>query len=248
MKKQLLRSYARLIVRRGANVQPDQRVVITAAVDQHAFVTLVMEECYAAGARSVRVDWSCDAHTLLHYRYRSLEDLSMVTDERKARLQAEVEELPAQIHIVSDDPNGLDGIDREKMMKARQASWGIIKPYRDAMENRYQWVIAAVPSKAWARKVFPSLSPAKAVEALWEAILASCRVTEGGDALAAWAEHDAAFVSRCRWLNEHHFDTVTYQSSNGTDFRAGLISEGQWCGGGEETIGGVYFDPNIPTE
>ena len=39
-----------------------------------------------------------------------------------------------------------------------------------------------------------------------------------------------------------------YLSSNGTDFTVGLIPEALFCGGGEYTIDGAFFNPNIPTE
>ena len=248
MKRSMLKKYANLIAVSGANVQKGQPVIIDASVDQYEFVTLVMEACYRAGASKVRVDWSNQEQTKLAYQYQSLEELSKVPEWQKARLQEAVDELPARIYIVSDDPAGLAGIDREKVMKARQATYPIVKPYRDAIENKYQWTIAAVPSKAWAKKVFPELSAAKAVEKLWENILMTCHVTEDNDPVAAWQEHDRQFIARSRWLNEHHFDAVTYHSANGTDFRAELIPVGQWCGGGETTLGGIFFNPNMPTE
>ncbi|MBP5267373.1 MAG: aminopeptidase, partial [Ruminococcus sp.] len=42
--EKLLRKYAQLIVRMGANVQRGQIVQLTAAVEQHEFAALVMEE------------------------------------------------------------------------------------------------------------------------------------------------------------------------------------------------------------
>ena len=44
------------------------------------------------------------------------------------------------------------------------------------------------------------------------------------------------------------FDYIEYKSSNGTDFRASLIPESHWCGGGETTLSGNFFNPNLPTE
>ena len=58
MKKTVLQNYARLIARKGVNVQKGQDVVIRADLDQPEFVKMVAEECYKAGARLVSVDWS----------------------------------------------------------------------------------------------------------------------------------------------------------------------------------------------
>jgi precorrin-3B C17-methyltransferase len=41
---------------------------------------------------------------------------------------------------------------------------------------------------------------------------------------------------------------MEYTSSNGTNFRAGLIPGVKWLGGGEATLDGHFFNPNLPTE
>ena len=248
MDQDIIRKYAHLVAVTGANVQQGQPVTITASVDQYAFATMVVEECYKAGASYVHLDWSHQDITKLHYQYQTLEQLSTVPAWREAQLQLMVDQLPARIYISSDDPAGLAGIDMMKVQKARQATYPILRKYIDQLENKQQWTIVAVPSPAWAQKVFPEVSAEEAVEKLWAAILTAVRVTEDNDPIEAWNQHNANFIARSKWLNDQHFDTITYRSSNGTDFRAGLIPEGQWCGGGETTIGGVYFNPNMPTE
>ena len=45
MKKTVLREYARLIARVGANVQKGQTVIIHAGLDQPVFVELLVDEC-----------------------------------------------------------------------------------------------------------------------------------------------------------------------------------------------------------
>ena len=248
MKKTLMRKYARLIARVGANIQKGQPVLLTAAVDQSEFVTILVDECYKAGASRVDMEWTCQALTKLDYRHRTLRSLSKVPEWRKAKLQQMVDELPCRIFIASEDPDGMKGINQEKMQKARIATYPIIKPFREAIESKHQWVIAAVPSYAWAKKVFPGETKRAACEKLWQAILTTVHITDDNDPVEAWQKHNDAFRARCKWLNEHHFDAIEYHSSNGTNFRAELIARGQWCGGGEYTKSGVYFDPNMPTE
>lgn len=41
---------------------------------------------------------------------------------------------------------------------------------------------------------------------------------------------------------------MTYHSANGTDFTVWLIPQAKWEGGGETTLAGHYFNPNMPTE
>jgi aminopeptidase len=121
------------------------------------------------------------------------------------------------------------------------------------MDNKYKWCIAAVPGKAWAKKMFPGLRASVAMEKQWEAILYTVRLTKtlGGepvDGLAAWEEHNAQFHKRCDYLNSLGIETLEYHSANGTNLTVGMMENGQFCGGSEKTLGGEEFNPNMPTE
>ena len=247
MEKSKLIKYAQLIVGSGINVQKGQKVVIQCGLDQPEFVAMVVEECYKLGAETVTVKWSYMPIAKLNYNYRTLETLSQVTDIEKAEWQSKVDNLSCLIWLDSDDPDGLSGTDNEKISKANMARYPIIKPYRDALENKYQWCIAAVPGKEWAHKVFPDLPVDEAVEKLWEAILYTSRVTE--NPVAEWDKHNKTLADKCAFLNKYKFDKLEYKSANGTDFTVGLNQKGIFCGGGETTLGkNIYFNPNIPTE
>ncbi len=246
MTKKTLRNYAKLITKVGVNVQKGQEVVINAETDQPEFVAIVAEECYKAGAKRVVVDWSYQPLTKLGVRYRTLKDLSRVEEYQEARLKYRLETLPAMIHLHSADPDGLKGINQEKYSKATQAIRNVTKPYRDQMDNKYQWCIAAVPSVAWAKKVFPNERKSVAVEKLWEAILYSSRCDE--DPIASWDSHNKNLHAKCKYLNDLRIKTLIYKSSNGTDFRVGMIEDAEFLGGAHETVQGVEFNANIPSE
>ena len=246
MKKTVLREYAKLIVRRGVNVQKGQEVLIRAGLDQPEFVAMVVEEAYKAKAKKVTVQWEYQPLDKLHYRYRSLKTLGTVEEWEKARQEHYCEALPCRIYLESDDPDGLKGINMEKVSKARQMQYPILKPYRDRRENKDQWCIAAVPGAAWAKKVFPGMRTSTAMEKLWEAILTTSRVTE--DPVKAWDAHNADLQGRCDYLNSLHIRSLHYTAENGTDLTVGMIPEARWCGGGETSLQGIFFNPNIPTE
>ncbi len=247
MEQARLKKYAELIAKCGLNVQKGQEVNISCGIDQPEFVAYVVEECYKCGASKVRVDWSYMPVTKINYNYRTLESLSEVTEEEIARFKHRVDKLPCRLWLDSDDPDGLDGTDSEKISKANIARFPIIKPYRDAVENKEQWCIAAVPGKEWAKKIYPQLATNDAVEKLWEDILYCSRVD--GDPIAAWKKHNENLAKRCKFLNDYKFDRLEYKSANGTDFTVGLNPVGKFNGGGERTIGQrVYFNPNIPSE
>ena len=246
MKKTVLRKYAELIVRCGANVQKGQEVMVFAGLDQPEFVQMVVEEAYKAKAKKVTVEWRYQPLSKVHVRYQSLKTLGTVEEWEKARMEHNCEVMPARIMLASDDPDGLKGMNIAKMSKARQMSYPIIRPYSDKMDGNHQWTIAAVPGAAWAKKMFPGVRASVAVEKLWQAILSAARVDD--DPIAAWEAHNKNLESRCDYLNSLQIRQIRMYADNGTDITIGMISEGIFCGGGETTRQGVFFNPNIPTE
>ncbi len=246
MKKSVLREYARLIVRCGVNVQKGQEVMIYADLDQPEFVKLVVEEAYRAKASKVIVEWSYGPLAKLHARYQSVKTMGTVPQWQIARQQHFCDVLPARIHLVSDDPDGLKGINMAKMAKARQMSYPILRPFLDDRDGKQQWCIAAVPGEAWAKKVFPGMRASQAVEKLWEAIIYTSRVNE--DPVKAWEAHNGDLRKRCEYLNGLGIRSLHYTADNGTDLNVGMIPEAVFCGGAEVSRQGITFNPNIPTE
>ena len=248
MKKTVLKGYARLIARTGAAVQKGQPVIIVAGLEQPEFIELLAAECYRAGASEVEVDWRHQPLTRLAVRYKSAKKLGEVKawEEEKQRWQTEA--LPARIVVLSEDPDGLAGIDQAKYAAGMQARYQKLRPYIDARENREQWCIAAVPGEKWAKKVFPELPKGRAVERLWEAILSCSRALEG-DPLENWRLHDLDIKARAEALNAMGLTALEYKDPNGTDLRVGLIPEALFLGGAERCpVNGVEYNPNIPSE
>ena len=247
MNKTRLRKYANLIARCGVNVQKGQEVYITAELDQPEFVAMVVDECYKAGASKVSVDWSYQPLTKLNVRHCSKKVLGGMDKWQLEKWEHQAEVLPCKIYLMSEDPDGLKGVNQKKYAGAMASRSKLIKPIRNRMENKYQWCIAAVPGKGWAKKVFPGERSSVAMEKLWEAILSTSRVNE--DPIDAWNKHNADLAARCDYLNSLGIKELKYKASNGTDFRVGLLPNAIFMAGGEETLGrGVYYNPNIPTE
>ena len=248
MKKTILRKYAKLAVRTGVNLKKGQGCAIYAQVEQHEFAELVAEEAYRAGAKWVQVFWQDQAVRKLDLRHQTVTQLSRVEEWEKVQQQMFVDQLPARIHISSEDPDGLKGVSVPKMQKAQAARSTVLRPYRKAIDNKHQWTIIAVPSKKWAKKVFPGERASAAVEKLWQAILNAVRVTEDNDPEAAWAQHNATLQEKSQKLNDLQLDYLHYQAPNGTDFKCWLIPGAKWGGGGASILDGTFHNPNMPTE
>ena len=248
MKKSVLKQYARLIARTGANVQKGQSVLIVAGLDQPEFIELLAAECYRAGASEVEVEWRHQPLTRLAVRYKSAKKLGEVKawEEEKQKWQAE--NLPARIVVLSEDPDGLTGINQAKYAKGMQARYQKLRPYIDGREKREEWCIGAVTGGKWAKKVFAELPKGRAVEKLWEVILSCSRALEG-DPEENWRLHNLELKARADRLNAMGLVSLEYRSANGTDLKVGLIPEALFLGGAERCpVNGVLYDPNIPSE
>ena len=247
MNKTRLKKYAKLIARCGVNIQKGQEVIITAQLDQPEFIKMLVDECYKAGASKVSVEWNYQPLTKSHVKYRSKKVLSTLEKWEIEKWEHQAEVLPCKIYIMSEDPDGLAGIDQRKYSETNAARSRIIKPIRSKMDNKYQWCIAAVAGKEWAKKVFPGERTSVAMEKLWESILSTSRVYD--DPILEWDKHNKNLATKCEILNSLKIKELHYTASNGTDFTVGLIPEGIFMAGGERTLGkGVYFNPNIPSE
>ncbi len=247
MNKTIIKKYARLIAEVGANVQKGQEVIIRSEVENPEFALFLTDECYKLGASKVTIEWRYGPLTKLNYKKRSLKTLSTVEDWEIEKLKQRAKTLPVLILIECDDPDSLKGVNQEKVAKSRMAVMKKTKPISDTMSDKYQWCIAAIPGKKWAKKVFPNDSTSVAVKKLWNAILYTSRVTD--DPVQAWKAHNEDLLNRSNYLNSLNLRYLCYKSSNGTDLKVGLIDRGTFMGGGETTLGtNVYYNPNIPTE
>lgn len=241
-----LKEYASLLALKGINVQKGEEVWINCQLDQVEFVRLVVEELYKGGAKKVRVDFSDDKITKIGYKYAKTSDLCKVPNYTIAEYKYMVKHHPSILHIISDDPDAFSGIKQDKLTKVTFAFRRKVKPYRDEMDGKYKWCIAAVPSKAWAEKVFPDKKGEEAIEALWEAILSTSRVD--GHALDNWDKHNEELMVHRKLLAKLDLQYLEYKSANGTDFKVELMKGVLWGGGVEFTDKGLSYNPNIPSE
>ncbi|MDE6471810.1 MAG: aminopeptidase [Clostridia bacterium] len=246
MKTKVLKEYAKLIAKKGVNIQKGQEVWITASLDQPKFVEMLVKECYALGAKKVVVDWVHDKLTVLDSKYMTQDAMNEMPNWQVEKMKYQVEVLPARIYLDSDDPDGMKNARQDKLANERIAKYAIRKPYIDAMENKYQWCIASVAGRDWAKKVFPNERPAKAVEMLWEAILYTSRAQ--GNAIENWNKHNANLHSKCDYLNSLGLKYLNYTSDNGTNLRVELLENANFLAGSEKSLQGIEFNPNIPSE
>ena len=68
------------------------------------------------------------------------------------------------------------------------------------------------------------------------------------DPIQAWADHNKDLHDRCAYLNSLGIEELHYEASNGTNFTVGMIPQAEFKGGGDTSLQGIFFNPNIPSE
>ncbi|MDO4520665.1 MAG: aminopeptidase [Erysipelotrichaceae bacterium] len=245
----MYRKLAVLAVRRGANVQKGQPLVIRADVRDYPFVEMIAEEAYNAGAAYVDVRWRNQAITRLDYLNQSEETLADIGQWAVDREQEAHDKGACYLSVISDKPGSLKEIPASKIsayQKAFHEKMGPLQAY--TMNNIGQWCVLGTASKEWAKAVFPELSEEEAFEKLEAVLFDVTGVTEDNDPVAYWQAHDAGLISHARKMTEFNFKELHFKNSLGTDLHVGLVEDHIWVGGGCTTPAGVYFDPNLPTE
>lgn len=243
----MLQKYAELAVRTGANIQPGQLLVLNAPVDCAPFARLCVEAAYGAGAGEVELQWSDEQCARLRYENESTDTLAQIPHWQTARKQTQIDRKCAYLYIDADTPSLLAHIPGEKLQAADVARRKAFKPFQYyTMSNLGQWCIVAYPTAPWAEKVFPGA--ANALEKLWDAVLTAVRITADNDPVAQWAHHDKALAENSATLNGYNFRSLHFKNALGTDLTVELVPDHVWAGGGSTTPGGVFFNPNMPTE
>jgi len=244
-----LSEYAKLVVRVGANLQKGQTLVLTCPVECAPFCHLVVREAYEAGARDVLVRWVDDK--LERMRFLNADDavFGVCPAWIKALFEEYTNPQTAKISIYASDPENLKGVAPDRIRRDTVARGAALKKYMDMQINdEFQWCIVSIPAPAWAAKVFPGTPAGEAQQKLWDAIFHAVRISGDGTAVEKWREHLARLRERMALLNEYRFSRLIFRNGLGTDLTVELPEKHIWLGGGGDTVAGIPFVANMPTE
>ncbi|MVN86993.1 aminopeptidase [Deinococcus sp. HMF7620] len=244
----LLARYADLLVHTGVNLQAGGKVRVSAPVEAAPLARLVARAAYRAGAADVRVVYE-DAHLALAlYEDGQDEAVSFVPEWFSREREAMMDDGYASIAIVGEDPGLLAGADPARVGARSKALAQALRPVSEAAASfRINWTVGAVPTPAWAARVFPELSPEEAVARLWTDIFTVTRADQP-DPVAAWAAHTERLARLTDLLNARQYAALHIRSELGTDLTVGLADHHVWQGGAETAQNGVRAVPNLPTD
>ncbi|HWR05946.1 aminopeptidase [Sporomusa sp.] len=248
MNTTILNKYAQLVVKTGVNIQKGQTLVINSPIECAPFARAITEVAYQAGAREVVLNWKDELSSKIRFLQAPEEIFDEFPDWQKEFYLSYVRQGAAFVSIAASDPELLKDVNPDRVVRVQKASNTALKEYRERMmSNKNAWCIVSIPTNSWAKKVFPEVSEAQAVEKLWEAILKAVRV-DTDDPVAAWKEHSKALKKNMKRLNDLKIKVLHYKSSLGTDLQIELPDGHIWLGGPEHTAGGIEFVANMPTE
>ncbi|MCG3402675.1 aminopeptidase [Staphylococcus massiliensis] len=243
-----LQQYAELLVNVGLNVQEGQPVYIRSSVDAIDLTRRIVEEAYKKGASDVAVKYADGKLGRLKFEY---EDVSFFDQEVKDYVVDErmdyAKRGAANLAILTEDPDLLNGIDQDKLAKAQMRG---AQAFKEVMlmtqRNDFPWCVAAYPSIEWAKRVYPEKDDQDAFDTFLADIYEIVRV-DGNDPVENWKKHAENLKARANQLQEKEYDALRYEGP-GTDLTIGLPKGHLWEHATSYLDNGVPFVANIPTE
>jgi aminopeptidase len=243
----MLDRLAEVAVKVGLDLQPGQDLVLQAPVEALPLVRRITAEAYKAGAGLVTPVLTDEAITLSRYRHAHDESFDRDAPWLSEGLARAVDEGAASLMIYAEDPSLLAGEDPDQVGRAEQAHSVAWRPFLDRITGfNTNWTVISYPTIGWARRLWPEMPDAEAVERLASAIFAASRL-DTGDPIAAWQARSAELRARSEWLNAQGFEALHF-SGPGTDLRVGLAEGHRWLAAAGRAKNGVRCLPNIPTE
>ncbi len=241
--------YAKLLIKAGIGVQPEQSLVINCSAQNYEFARMLVSEAYRAGAREVFMRWGDQVIGRERYLHAADEVFDSFRPWQADMLNTLAREGAAFLSVIGGDPDGMRGVDHSRIMREERVSGPALAEFRQAqMSDKVQWCVAALPHPAWARKMYPDVPEEEAYKRLTEAIFSAMRITEDNDPVEAWRLHGEALNERKRKLTELNFKSLHYVNSLGTDLTVELPEGHYWEGGSTVMPGGITFNANMPTE
>ena len=242
-----LNQFAEISVRVGLNLQPGQRLFLSAPLEAAKLAHKITAVAYQAGCRYVDLSWRDEQTNLIRHQYAPRDSFTEYPIYRAEGVIRHAQEGGAYLSILGENPDLLKEQDPDLIATAEKTHLTHMKPVYDLLDrNGFNWTLISYPTPAWAGKVFPGATPEASAEHLWAAIFQVCRIMEA-DPVAAWQVHISDLERRSAYLTEKQYHALHFLAP-GTDLKVGLADRHLWMGGSETSQSGIRYTPNMPTE
>lgn len=241
----LTRKLADVTVDVGANVQPDQTVVVTAEPGHLPLAREIARAAYERGARFVDLQIFDPLFKRARLEHAKPDTLDYLPPWLGSSMLAQGDTGAAAVRIVGPtEPAALDGIDPALIGRD---GLPMIPERRVVINDRsINWTVVGYPNAAWAAVVHPELAPDAALAKLVQQFAHAARLDEP-DPAAAWRERMAELAAVGQRLTERRFDAIRLRGP-GTDLTVGLLPSSRWLSTAMCTRDGVDHLANLPSE
>ena len=244
--KELQEKYASVILKTCLKVKKNQPLFISANSERLDFVRIVADKALELGVKDIYFDItdSILKHSIL--KELSLKELKKHQYFNKQNWNEYAKKGAAFVMLASETPGLMKDIDQKKLSDITMYAYDTRKTFDDLRdESKVAWCIAAVPTDAWAKEVFPNSD--NSLEDLWKKIFEVCCLNEDNPE-KIWNKKTAKLNERSKKLTECHIKKLKYTNSLGTDFTIELPDKAIWRSGYETLANGTKVLVNYPTE
>ncbi len=244
---QKLQNYADITVIIGLNIQPGQTLIIRSPIEGAPLVRLIVASAYQAGAKLVDVMWKDDAVKLARFNHAPRDSFDQFPTWHTDGMVQLVKDGGALLSIKAVDPDLLNGQDTDLITLAQRTEERYMLPIlTEVMKDAINWSIVALPIPSWAAKIYSDDEPEVQMSKLWDTIFAICRIDQP-DPSVAWEQHLKQLAQTRDYLNAKQYTALKY-TGPGTNLTLGMPKNHCWAGGQKDTLTGIPFIPNMPTE
>ncbi|MFX1567733.1 MAG: aminopeptidase [Promethearchaeota archaeon] len=251
--EQNLEKYVDVILNVGLNLQKKQRLLIipsrigTDLIELVPFIELITKKAYQMGVRFVDVIWDDPQLHLIRFQNAPRDSFEEFPSWKSNVALEFAKKGDAVLGIYTPNPDLFVDQDPEILKIVRQTQLKHYKKYSELLlKNAFNWTIVSAPIKGWTNKIFPILPPDNQKAKMWDIIFDICRVKQK-DPVSAWNDHVKQLHARIKYLNDKQYKTLRLEAP-GTNLTIGLPNGHIWKGGRVESLNGISFIPNLPTE
>lgn len=241
------RPYAQVLLDAAAGFRSGDLLVINGAPWDFPFIREVEREAYRRGARYVRCDYIDPLRDYFRCR-ESKEGYLSCRPEWISEYMCSYVRDGAVILDLTPPVFGAPDVDPKRMAKVRKEEAGHRVSYNKARAQAGTvWVKTSLPTREWARAVYPNLGEEEAFLRLWETLAHIVRLDQK-DPAEAWIRHKNHLKRKKECLDRMGIRQLLFEGPE-TELTVELLPGSLWTGGCDKSsISGREYIPNIPTE
>lgn len=236
--------YIELLLKRCINFDNTKSLFINYKLENQKFIDKLVNKAKEMGVEDIYLDGEdpYEKHEIL--KNITLEEIEHNEYFNKKIWDEYANKKAAFLILVSEYPQLMDDISSEKLARANYID-RITKPIYKKLQLEFKipWCIAGLPSKVWAKKLFPDITEDQAYEKLMTLIGEMCMLNTENP-IESWNQFLNQQVQMETKLNDLEITKLHYQNSLGTDFTIELTENTSWNSAGSL---GTNMLVNLPT-